>query len=152
MRIVGLIFLAVAGCIFAPASTRPVHAQDANYFNFSVCNLSGVPNLFMAITSFADAAHATLRVIGWYKLSDAGCSDMGSYRRDAVFIYIQGPDGMEIAGDATTQCVNLTEKFERIVGGNYECLPKEEAKGFFAMQVPANMNIFVMTINPPQQQ
>jgi hypothetical protein len=148
MKTISLAVAAVMCCILGSASVAPVTAQTTNIFNLSVCNASGIKSVSVALASRADAGGQTIRVMGWYNVPDAGCMDLGTYYRDRVYAYAQAPTGQFWNGDATTQCVNPTSRFERIVGGNYDCLPNEVAVGFFEVVVPANMGLYILTLNP----
>lgn len=147
MRALRLALVAIA-CLLGSATIGPSHAQTADWFNLSVCNASGVKGVSIALTSKGDINGQSLHVIGWFNVPDSGCVDLGGYWRDRIWVYaLATATGDFWGGDATTQCINPTDRFERTVTASYECAAGEVAVGFFEVVVPANLGLFILTLN-----
>jgi uncharacterized membrane protein len=146
MRTLRLALVAIC-CVLGPASIRPTDAQTADWFNLSVCNGSTIKDVSIAITSKSDKSGQSFRVAGWWNVPDSGCVNVGGFWRDKIYVFASAPSGDHWGGQATTQCINPTKRFERTVTGNYECSEGEVSVGFFEVAVPANLGLLVMTLN-----
>jgi uncharacterized membrane protein len=145
MKAVHLAWVAIC-CILGPASISPSAAQTADWFSFEVCNTSGIRNVSVALTSKNDINGANWHVIGWYVIPDGGCYNIGGFWRDRIYVFAQGDGGAYWGGSDTTQCVNLTQKFEQVFSSNYECRAGETAVGMSAVVVPANTGTYTMNL------
>ena len=144
MKALRLILAAIC-CTMGPA-IGPSKAQTADWFSFQVCNSSGIRNVSVAVTSKADINGQNWRVVGWYVIPDGGCAALGGYWRDRIFVFAQGDNGAYWGGSDSTQCINLTSRFERTFSGNYNCSNNETAVGFASVMVPADVGTYSLNL------
>jgi hypothetical protein len=133
-------------CLLGPASIGPSQAQSNAWFGLSVCNASGVKNVQAAIASRATQNGNGTRVVGWYSIPDTGCTDLGTYWRDRVYIFAIAADTGDVwTSDATVQCVK-PEAFDQTHNGNYNCGANEVAVGFMEAVASPNDAQVVFTL------
>jgi uncharacterized membrane protein len=146
MKAFGLAIVAIICCVLGAASILPSQAQTDQWFSFQACNASPVRNVSLAILSKGDANASTWHLEGWYNLPDGGCSDLGGYWRDRVYVFAMGDDGAFWGGEDTSQCVNLTARFERTVRAAYDCSNGETSVGMSAFIVPADAGVATLNL------
>jgi Protein of unknown function (DUF1036) len=119
-------------------------------FILSVCNKSGVKNVWMAFASLKDPK--TWHVHGWYKVTDAGCSSMGEFYRDTIY-YFAGDGELKTtwSGESTEQCVNPSNQFDYVAAGAvrgqpHQCKPEEALVGFDTLTVKPSSPKFELTL------
>jgi uncharacterized membrane protein len=119
-------------------------------FTLSVCNKSGVKNVFMAFTSLKDAKN--WHVHGWYKVPDTGCGKLGDFPKDTIYYFaVDGALNVSWSGEGTQQCVNPTKAFDynqptQGGGAPHQCTAEEVMVGFDVIKTQPNTQTFELTL------
>ena len=97
---------------------QPVRAQALaeSRFELAMCNISGVPGIFVALAHRHEAQQ--WQVDGWYAVPDWGCVLIGSFLRDTVYVYAESREGtawkpVETDRSGRLECVDHRNGFMR---------------------------------------
>jgi uncharacterized membrane protein len=102
-------------------------------FIVSVCNKSGIKNVWIAFASLKDPS--TWHVHGWYKVPDTGCGNVGEFYKDtAYYLAVDGTLQFSWTGEDTEQCVNPAKQFDHAGGQAYQCTADDVIVGFTKIQ------------------
>jgi len=104
----------------AAALKQQQQAQQQT-FTFSVCNMSKVSNVSVALMGKSPNDPNTWRVVGWFEIPDSGCNYIGSFYGDKIYWYAEGSNkavwrAAETDRTGSKQCIDHAKAFEEVGG------------------------------------
>ena len=118
---------------------QPVRAQAPaeNRFELAMCNISGVPGIFVALAHRHEAQQ--WQVDGWYAVPDWACVLIGSFLRDTVYVYGESREGtawkpVETDRSGRLECVDHRKWFYA-VAGTRDCAPGQTRVRFRMLEI-----------------
>jgi uncharacterized membrane protein len=118
---------------------QPVRAQapQEGRFELAMCNLSGVPSIFVALAHRREAQQ--WQVEGWYAVPDWGCVLIGSFLRDTVYVYGETREGtvwkaIETDRSGRLECVDH-KKWFYAVAASRDCAGGQTRVRFRMLQI-----------------
>jgi uncharacterized membrane protein len=130
--------LALGALALLPAAQA--QPPKADTFELAICNISNVPSVFVALAHRHDAQ--SWRVEGWYAIPDWGCALVGTFMRDAIYVYAESQDGtawkpVETDRSGRAECVDHKQWFAAVAGAS-ACEPGQTRARFRMLQVAAD--------------
>jgi uncharacterized membrane protein len=82
-----------------------------------MCNKSRATNAYAAVAGKVDPSK--WQVVGWFKVPDAGCAQIGTFLKDTVYILVFADNSIEWSGESGKDpalCVNRAKAFNYTTG------------------------------------